>query len=416
MEEKNKGKTQKIPAITITGLNKTLCRVAGSDINILNDPKCSHEISRHARIGAIIISTAVLATVSMFFAIQTISQSLFTAFVAGIIWGTAIFILDSYIIASYKKNDNKWKEFKLILPRLILALVLGCSISIPLELKFFSTEINDEIIAMKAERQTDNQIKANQEYNARIKPFIEERIKLENSNNNLRAQLETTNREIGTLNDRMSLEKVGKGLTEKEGKGVSYYDLEEQRDYIKNVKLPQINSTNTPAIEANIKEISSIDSQIASVIKPAIENVKLTGLSSQMDALKRLTSKNNYVLFAYWIFFLLILGMETAPIFVKFFSQKGSYDEIFAMNEYEIFIQQQKRKSDLHELINLELEAIHSINTRRSIAQNAINEKVMTTIAEVQGEIAEKAIRLWQLQQLKKVDENVEAFVASKIT
>jgi hypothetical protein len=108
--------------------------------------------------------------------------------------------------------------------------------------------------------------------------------------------------------------------------------------------------------------------------------------------------------------------METAPIFVKFFSQKGSYDEIFSMNEYEIFIQQQKRKSDLHELINLEMEAIHSINARKSIAQNAINDKVMTTIAEVQGEIAEKAIRLWQLQQLKKVDENVEAFVQSKIS
>jgi len=135
-----------------------------------------------------------------------------------------------------------------------------------------------------------------------------------------------------------------------------------------------------------------------------------------MDALKRLTSKNKYVAFAYWIFFLLILGIETAPIFVKFFSQKGSYDEILAMNEYEIVLQQKKRQSDLHELINSELEGIRSINTRKKIAQDAINERVMKLITEAQSDIAEKAIKLWQLQQLKKVDDNVEAFVISKMT
>jgi len=414
MENKREEKVERLTEIKIEGLNRFLCKVAGSDLKILKNPECSHEISRHARIGAIIISTAVLATVSMFFAIQTISQSIFIAAIAGIIWGGAIFILDSYIITSYKKNDNKWIEFKIILPRLILALVLGCSISIPLELKFFSTEISDEIITMKSERQIENQVKANEQYNKKIAPFIEEREKLEISNTALRSEINSTNQEINELNDKMSLERVGKGLTGKAGKGDSYQDLEQQRNSIRDTKLPQILANNNPLIERNLKRINEIDSQIASIIKPSPDSVKFTGLSSQMDALKKLTSKNTYVAFAYWIFFLLILGIETAPIFVKFFSQKGSYDEILAMNEYEISLQQKKRQSDLHELINSELEGVRSINTKRKIAQDAINEKVMNLIVDAQSDIAEKAIRFWQLQQLKKVEENVEAFVVSK--
>lgn len=65
-----------------------------------------------------------------------------------------------------------------------------------------------------------------------------------------------------------------------------------------------------------------------------VEKVELDGISARLDGLKKLTSTNSHVLFAYWIFFLLILSVETAPIFVKFFTPTGSYDEIFAMNEY----------------------------------------------------------------------------------
>src|SRR5687768_2437927 len=196
MGQKNTITVKKNTEVNLSGITKFLCRVAGSDLTILSDPKCSQETSRHARIGAVIISTAVLATASMFFAIQTISQSIFTAVVVGVIWGFAIFFLDSYIIASYRKNDNKWIEFKIVLPRLILALILGCSISIPLELKFFSTEIHDEIISMKSERQTENQIKSNYQYETQINPLLDERKKLVNTNKELNEQLNAANKEI----------------------------------------------------------------------------------------------------------------------------------------------------------------------------------------------------------------------------
>jgi len=145
-----------------------------------------------------------------------------------------------------------------------------------------------------------------------------------------------------------------------------------QRDFIKNTKIPQLISANSPKIQSNINRIQELDNQIALVPKPSAKSVKLTGLSSQMEALKRLTSRNSYVFIAYWVFFLLIIGIETAPIFVKFFTPKGSYDEILAMNEYVTFMEQQKRKSDLHEMINSEIEAIRSLNERKKTAQDTL--------------------------------------------
>jgi hypothetical protein len=117
------------------------------------------------------------------------------------------------------------------------------------------------------------------------------------------------------------------------------------------------------------------------------------------------------VFYAYWVFLLLILAIETAPIFVKFFTPKGSYDETLAMNEYIAYVEEQKRKSDLHEQLNSELLLSRSVNEKRNKTQDLINDKILGEIASAQGEIAEKAIGRWKAKQLTKVDNNPEHFI-----
>lgn len=414
MEKETKETAKASDRATLKGITRVLCEIAGSDLTILENPKCSHEISRHSRIGAVIVSTALLATVSMFFAIQTVSQSILTGVIAGVLWGFVILILDSYIVASYRKSAKKWQEFKIVIPRLVLALILGCSISIPLELRVFSTEIQDEIIAMKSEKMFENQKKSNDEYEAKIAPLIKERDGLMKENQNLRTQINATIYKIDSLNDKMSLEQSGNGLSGQPGEGPSYRALEEQRNQIRDIDLPQIRENIGGKISDNLVRTHTIDSLVAATPRPLSKDVQFTGLSTQLDALRRLTTKSNYILFAYVIFFLLVLAVETAPIFVKLFSQKSSYDEVLEMNEYEIYILQQKKRSDLHEAINAELQAIRSANVKRIMAQDSVNEKLMQTIAEAQNEIGGKAIRLWKLQHLEQIDKNVEDYVRSK--
>jgi hypothetical protein len=410
METRSQANIKKNTSSELSGINEFLCRIAGSDLRILAE--CPHEISRHARIGAIIISTALLAFVSMFFAIQTVSQSTLIGLVAGLIWGVVIFVLDSYIVASYKKNNNKWKEFKVAIPRLFLALVLGCSISIPLELKVFENEISEKIKIIEIEEEIAQKQQANNSYNKDIQPFVSEKTTLQNDIDKLKKELQPLVDKVNRLEQELADEIGGVGRTGR----LSYGPVAKQLDnQLIQAKTDRTNKENeiTPKIASSNKRIQQLDSLIATTpIKPT-SNVNLFGISAQLEGLKRLTSTNNYVLIAYWVFFLLVLGIETAPIFVKFFTPKGSYDEILEMNEYVTFMEQQKRKSDLHEMINSEIEAIRSLNERKKTAQDSVNDRLMTEIAHAQGEIAEKAIKLWKERQLRRVEQNPTSFVSS---
>jgi hypothetical protein len=410
MEKRSQANIKKNTSSELNKINESLCRIAGSDLSIL--AQCPHEISRHARIGAIIISTALLAFVSMFFAIQTVSKSTFTGFVAGIIWGIVIFVLDSYIVASYKKNDNKWKEFKVAIPRLLLALILGCSISIPLELKVFENEISEKIKIIEIEDEIAQKQQANDSYKKDIQPFVTEKTTLLNDNVNLKKEFKPLVDKVNRLQQELADEIGGVGRTGRLSYGPVAKQLDNQlqdANIDKKNKEIEIN----PKITSNNNRIQQLDSIIATTQMKPTSKVDLYGISAQLEGLKRLTSNNNYVLLAYWVFFFLVLGIETAPIFVKFFTPKGSYDEILAMNEYVTFMEQQKRKSDLHEMINSEIEAIRSLNERKKTAQDSVNERLMTEIANAQGEIAEKAIRLWKERQLRRVEQDPTSFVSS---
>lgn len=410
METRSQRNIEKTTSSEPRGLNRFLCRIAGSDLRIL--AQCPHEISRHARVGAVIISTSLLAFVSMFFAIQTVSKSSVTGFFAGLVWGTVIFVLDSYIVASYKKNDNKWKEFRVAVPRLILALVLGCSVSIPLELKVFENEIFEQVKIIEIEDEIAQKKKALESYNKDIEPFVSEKTSLQNDIDNLNVELQPLIDKVNRLEKELADEIGGVGRTGKLSYGPVARQLNMQLTQAKSDRYSKENEI-TPKIASKSKRVQQLDSLIATTPIRPTSKVNLYGISAQLKGLERLTNSNSYVLVAYWVFFLLVLGIETSPIFVKFFTPKGSYDEIYAMNEYITYMEQQKKKSDLHEMINSEVEAIRSLNLRKKTAQDSVNENLMNEIATAQGEIAEKAIRLWKERQLERVEQDLTSFIKS---
>jgi hypothetical protein len=391
-----------------SGLNLFLCRIAGADLNIL--AAHPHEIIRHARIGAIILCTALLATVSMFFALSTVSGSVFLATIGGLIWGGVIFILDSFIIASYRKSDDKWKEFRIVLPRLVLALVLGASISIPLELKVFSTEIGETMKDMNKKKDLDNYDLEKATYEKEIAPYMQEKENLKNETAGMKDQLKPYSDKVNKLENDLSDEIGSRGRTGKYGKGPVAEEIESQLDSARLARL-KAETDFLPKMVYNNTRVMQLDSIIATVKQQPIVNSALGGISAQLDALKVLKAKNSHVRFAYWIFMLLILGIETAPIFVKLFSPKGSYDEVLAMNEYIVWLDQQKKKSDLHEKINNEIESVKAANKKSRDAQHLINDDILKEVALAQSEIARKAIDLWKKKELDKVGSEPDHFI-----
>jgi hypothetical protein len=115
---------------------------AGSSIPVLQ--KCPEsEWIKHSGIGGTVLLTALLASLSSFYAFQQIFPSVPICAALALLWGTIIFNLDRYIVSSFRKQEKPLKEFFTILPRMILALMISLIISKPLELEIFRSEVNE---------------------------------------------------------------------------------------------------------------------------------------------------------------------------------------------------------------------------------------------------------------------------------
>ena len=71
------------------------------------------------------------------------------ATIFGIIWGLIIFNIDRFIVASTGKGDGTeaitWSEIKGAIPRIIMGMIIAITISKPVEIRMFQTEINVEL-------------------------------------------------------------------------------------------------------------------------------------------------------------------------------------------------------------------------------------------------------------------------------
>ena len=116
---------------------------------ILRTWDCSTDHNTYAGIGATIVLTAVLASLSGGYALWTVFQSSPYAISLGLLWGILIFNLDRYIVMSLHKSRGGFGAFfrqvATASPRLLLALLIASVITVPLELKIFEREIIDQL-------------------------------------------------------------------------------------------------------------------------------------------------------------------------------------------------------------------------------------------------------------------------------
>lgn len=405
-------RTQQTPAgelHSISPVSRFFCRLAGSDLGILEE--ASHEISRHVGTGAIILTTACFAGISMGFAISTISGNLWFALGVAVLWGLAIFNLDRFIVASFKKNKNKLTELKIALPRIILAILLGATISIPLELEVFNNEIEVEMKLMSTEFNTLNQQKQEDWYQAKLRPYQKEKKDLEIRNKELHDEIERFSPRIQQVAYQLADEMGGKGRTGKYGEGPVAKELRSQLEEARTNKQ-RVESAHALILAKNQERLIELNELISKIEKPKTdEEIQLAGISAQLDALHRLTAKNPYVAFAYWVLFLLLMAIETAPIFVKVFTPAGSYDNILASREQRIHQVETHKNTKLEMDINND-KAIYSekLSERKKI-EKQLHLRLLQKISEAQQKIMERAVSKWKQAQLAKVRQNPSTFV-----
>jgi len=132
---------------------------SGSDAHVL--ARCPRsEWVKQEGIGGIVLATAVLAFLSGSFAIYSVNVGLNTddatfsdflmAVLVGVTWSLIIFNLDRFVVSSTGHGDGRETispmELLLSLPRLGMALVIGLSISAPLEIWVMKSEISGKLL------------------------------------------------------------------------------------------------------------------------------------------------------------------------------------------------------------------------------------------------------------------------------
>ncbi|MDN3205796.1 DUF4407 domain-containing protein [Algoriphagus sediminis] len=302
---------------------------SGANAGILR--RTPTESNKYVGIGATVFFTGVLAALAAGYALYTIFDQLFPAIIFGLLWGLVIFNLDRFIVSSMRKKENAWAEWKLAIPRLVLAVLLAFVISKPLELKMFEKEINRELDRKKTEFIAESKANLAQGF-----PEIQE---LEEDILALNAEVDEAEAFRDKLQREYDAERFGEKTTETSGivgLGTNAKKKEEQLDAAQKAldDLKVRNQARVDTLEKQIRDFIALRQLEFEKQQPGIDG--FDGLAARIDALSKLTEESSAMALANIFIILLFIAIETSPIFVKLISSRGPYDELLELREDKV--------------------------------------------------------------------------------
>jgi hypothetical protein len=315
--------------------------------------RCPTEASKYAGIGATIFFTGLLAALSAGYALYTIFDSVWAAIGFGFVWGAMIFNLDRFIVSSIKKRNKFWLEFKVAVPRILLAILLAIVISKPLELKMFEKEITRKL----DEKKSEEAIKAKKQINLGFPEITE----VENKITTLKKEIAGKEKFRDQKQQEYDFERFGKktpGTTGIVGIGTNAKKKEVQLNEA-TADLKQTTERNRLKIDLYEKEIARLIALREEEFKKQKPNIdRYDGLAARIDALARLSEESAAIWFANMFLMFLFIALETAPIFVKLISSRGPYDDLLETHEHEYENNRIEKISIRNHHTNEKLEAL----------------------------------------------------------
>ncbi|MEU6740702.1 DUF4407 domain-containing protein [Streptosporangium sandarakinum] len=363
----------------LAALSAVLIALSGARPEILQE--CPTERSKFEGIGGAVLTTSVLAAVSMTFALNSVlGVNIVLAVVVALLWGLAILSLDRWLVSTIRADaPNRWA---LAAPRVAIAVVLGLVISTPLVLQVFKSEIDTQISEMK-QRRADAFI-AQQQGGAAGKSVDQLRKEVAGlqqviaSGGDVPLDLEQDPK-IKALSTRRADEQKQMDKHYKEWqcqlyggpncpkKGPGPLARESQRAYEKDkerVELltrqmedrkRELNATGEQAKETRLasarealpkaqRQLDAAVDQQARLQKIFVdENLATDGLLTRLRALNELTGKDFTLSAARLLLFALFLLIECLPVAVKLMQRPGVYEKALTLIEIRQLDEVRKR-------------------------------------------------------------------------
>jgi hypothetical protein len=382
---------------------------AGADqYFLLRSPK--QDRVKYAGIGGIVLATGLLAMASGGFAFTTafgpkgmagtdlvssIGFKVFTVAFA-IFWGLMIFNLDRFIVSSTGKGDGTdsitWKEFGQAIPRIIIALILGLTISKPLEIKILETEINVELRKKQQEKLAEFNESTTKRFQADIDRIDADLAKIETDRSALVERQKAAEQEyIDQMQGRSGMAGYGprakqlEALKDEKTKQVVAFD-ERTRTQVNNLE------------KQRQKKLDELDHELNVTNLEQAHN--LDGLLARMETSHDLSPLMGFILT------LVFLSIEMGPIFFKMMMTKGAYDYMVENFNLKQNIENGIiREEHLYEGKNGAL----LMEKYRYLHVEAI-QKEKEDALEAQKDLTGKIIGSWKNAKLKELDETPANF------
>jgi hypothetical protein len=416
---------------TMEKIMKFLWKCSGADPEILKYSPYSDHI-KSAGIGGVVLATSVMASLAMGFAMHSIfggenssgehEGNWFITIPVAIVWGLIIYNLDRFIVTT-AKGDGTEKitlgEWGSMLPRLVMAVLIGLCISAPLETYIFKKEIAREWgLSMKEQ--------------ARSEEFV-----IEQTSNNLNKrtldlyntkeeQVKNQQDKYDKANQEYQDELSGKNANNGWGDG----PVAKKKEEIKNTELAELNRLREELKALEIEKNKFKDS--IEVKKSVAKNEILQnkpGFLDQIMMLERLASNGKTIpkidpstndvikgeeieiypsaFWPIWLVRLLFMIIEIAPVIFKFMIWKSSYDY---MQDNVAQILEAKQGISLEHIID-ENNNMHKVkenyNARRIV-------EVSKRQNELEKENAIHAITLYAEKEREEMERNPEKFIKNQ--
>lgn len=351
-------------------LTDRLIRIAGADPSDLRDSE--HEKTRYAVMGMAVCVTAMFATGAVPVALSLATGRFHLIFLLfGGLWGLFVFNLDRWVVSTvdYKslrldqsvtwlENVTFWfRRVALLVIRLAIAVLIGLSISEPIIMLVYGTEIGVQISKDQAAERVQAAAKVNREpqYATQLAP----------------AALKLTQATTARKQDETAVNRANKALdAEESGTGGTFLVGVGPRTAARQVDL---NNANTALISANTafksaknkyaKEVTRIGHEKAADLKRRDKEIDVKpGLLDRETALSELAHEYPTVNDARWVLRGLILLMDVAPVLLRVSSPETAYERVIRARSAR---QVAAAEGDLQDEVTADLGVASHVRDRR---------------------------------------------------
>ena len=393
--------------------------------------------------------------------VDGLSASWWAAVPVGLCWGFIILNLDRLLIQNIRAGGTVWRTIAMVLPRLIVAGLLGLVIATPLVLRVFQGEIvanmreenaratvelgktRSDTPEAKELADLENRIRVNEGILAGDVPGLKSqnvdaaRTTLADAERNLEAKRKIAN----DAYDRMVCELAGErcnGASGNKGPGPRYQALKKQYEVAaadvssaqRAVAAAQtaLDKANQDASNANTNAVAEAQ-EAARTELPGLRarrdalkaklaglrsgdlatQISNTGLLAQIEALGRVGDASSSARNAHWAVAGLLFMIELLPVLVKFFMSVGPpsvYDRISELDDSSTLDDATQRRNMERRQIEARSKKQRAVEDDMLNREQALGLRANAHVAREMEKILDVALAQWTAQVTSNLNTN----------